>query len=49
MTEAAAAAQTNALRDVSFAAMAIVALALVMSVWVILRGPALMQMRNRLQ
>ena len=49
VTEAAAVAQTDALRDVSFAAMAIVALALVMSVWVILRGPALMQMRRRLQ
>ena len=49
VTEAAAAAQTDALRDVSFTAMSIVALALVMSVWVILRGPALMQMRKRLQ
>ena len=49
VTEAAAAAQTAALRDVSFAGMAIVALALVMSAWGLLRGPAVLQLRSRLQ
>ena len=38
VTEAAAAVQTAALRDVAFAAMAIVALALVMSAWGLFRG-----------
>lgn len=47
VTEAAAAAQTAALRDVAFAAMAIVALALVMSVWGLLRGPAVLYIRQR--
>ena len=49
VTEAAAAVQTAALRDVAFAAMAIVALALVMSVWGLLRGPAVLQLRRRIQ
>ena len=47
VTEAAAAAQTAALRDVAFAAMAIVALALVMSVWGLLRRPAVLYNRER--
>ena len=49
VTEAAAVAQTTALRDVSFTTMAIVALALVMSVWGLLRGPAMLQLRSRSQ
>lgn len=49
VTEAVASAQTNALRDVAFAAMAFVALALVLSVRGLLWGPALMQLRKRFQ
>ena len=49
VTEAAAAAQTAALRDVAFAAMAVVALALLMSAWGLLRGPALLHIRERFQ
>jgi MFS family permease len=49
VTEAAAALQTAALRDVAFAAMAIVGLALVMSAWGLLRGPAVLQLRRRIQ
>ena len=48
VTEAVAVAQTGALRDVSFVAMAIVGLALAMSVWGLVRGPAVLQIRRRL-
>ncbi len=47
VTEAVAVAQTSALRDVSFVAMAMVGLALAMSVWGLVRGPALLQIRRR--
>ena len=47
VTEAVAAAQTSALRDVSFVAMAMVGMALAMSVWGLVRGPALLQIRRR--
>ena len=49
VTEAAAAAQTTALRDVSFFAMAVVVAALGMSVWGLVRGPAVLHIRRRLQ
>lgn len=49
VTEAAAVAQTAGLRDVTFVAMAFVVLALAMSVWGLVRGPALLQMRRRLR
>ena len=49
VTEAAAAAQTAALRDVAFAAMAIVALALLLSAWGLLRGRALQHIRERIR
>ena len=49
VTEAVAAAQTTALRDVSFVAMAMIGLALAMSVWGLVRGPAVLQIRRRLQ
>ena len=47
VTEAVAVAQTSALQDVSFVAMAMVGLALAMSVWGLVRGPALLQIRRR--
>ncbi|MCY4409267.1 MAG: hypothetical protein OXC27_02295, partial [Caldilineaceae bacterium] len=47
VTEAVAVAQTSALRDVSFVAMAMVGVALAMSVWGLVRGPALLQIRRR--
>ncbi len=47
VTEATAAAQTAAIRDVAFAAIATVALALVMSAWGLLRGPAVLHIRKR--
>ena len=49
VTEAAASAQTGGLRDVAFAAMAFVALALAMSVWGLLRGPAVRRLRKSRQ
>ena len=49
VTEAAAAAQSAALRDVSFAAMTLVVVALGMSAWGLLRGPARLQIRNRIR
>ena len=49
VTEAAASAQTAALRDVSFFAMAAVVLALGMSVWGLVRGPAVLHIRRRHQ
>ena len=49
VTEAVAGAQTGALRDVAFAAMAFVALALAMGAWGLLRGPAVLHLRRRRQ
>ena len=49
VTEAVAVAQTTALRDVSFVAMAMIGLALAMSVWGLVRGTAVLQIRRRLQ
>ncbi len=49
VTEAASSAQTAALRDVSFFAMAAVVLALGMSVWGLVRGPAVLHIRRRHQ
>ena len=49
VTEAVASAQTAALRDVSFFAMALVVLALGMSVWGLVSGPAVLHIRRRHQ
>ena len=49
VTEAAAAAQTTALQDVAFAAIALVVLALGMSIWGLVRGPAVRHFRQRVR
>ena len=49
VTEAVAVAQTAGLRDVSFVAMAMIGLAMAMSVWGLVRGPAVLHIRRRLQ